>query len=324
MKYQYISAEMSKKYAYFRIPKILFTEKFAKMSIEAKMFYGMLLDRVDLSVKNGWIDENGHVYVIFTRDELMEEIGCATAKAAKIMEEVVKFSLVKKKVQGFGKPALLYVMEFVDDNIESNDSANVKRFENQTSRGSKIELQEVRKSNTNNTDINNPDNIKTDSFITPPYPLTGEGSVDDREADQGEEVGQSRHTTNADINEIVSMYNEICVDLPRVQKMTEVRKKHVAARIRQFGKDTIREALEKTRDSDFLSGRTSSWKGATFDWLMGSENNMVKVLEGNYENKKNTAGSNSGRYRSKLEMQQDDFNQTVDMMRRLREEMKDE
>lgn len=89
---------------------------------------------------------------------------------------------------------------------------------------------------------------------------------------------------------VVEKWNAVCVSLPKVKAMTETRKAHVRKRLAEFGKDvaaqlaTVEALFETVEESDFLCGRSSSWK-ANFDWLFGSPNNWVKVMEGNYENR---------------------------------------
>ena len=69
--FEYFRAEESDQFSFFRIPKALFTEKeFASLSTDAKLLYGILLDRISLSKKNGWIDSDGYVYIIYTIAEL--------------------------------------------------------------------------------------------------------------------------------------------------------------------------------------------------------------------------------------------------------------
>lgn len=89
---------------------------------------------------------------------------------------------------------------------------------------------------------------------------------------------------------VAEKWNAVCVSLPKVKAMTETRKAHIRKRLAEFGKDvaaqlaTVEALFETVEASDFLCGRSSSWK-ANFDWLFGSPNNWVKVMEGNYENR---------------------------------------
>src|SRR5699024_1391462 len=78
------------------------------------MLYGILLDRMSLSAKNGWIDKNGRVYIIFTIDEAKMALNCAEQKAIKLLSELEKKAgLIERKRQGLGKPNLIYVKNFI-------------------------------------------------------------------------------------------------------------------------------------------------------------------------------------------------------------------
>ncbi len=87
--YDYFYGIQAEQFSFYRIPKLLFTHPvFKRMSTEAKTLYGILLDRMNLSAKNNWIDEEGRVYIIFTVDEIMEALGCAEQKAIKLLSEL--------------------------------------------------------------------------------------------------------------------------------------------------------------------------------------------------------------------------------------------
>ena len=91
------------------------------LSIEAKLLYGMMIDRMDLSQKNGWLDEQGRVYIFFTIDEIKDRLHCANDKAMKLMRELDSdkgIGLIKSVRQGLGNPNLIYVKNFVSGSGE--------------------------------------------------------------------------------------------------------------------------------------------------------------------------------------------------------------
>lgn len=93
---------------FIRIPKVMLMDKtFAGLSIQAKMLYGILLDRMGLSMKNGWLDENNRVYIIYQIAEIQEDLGFSKKKAIDYLAELEKFGLVEKKRQGLGRPNIL-------------------------------------------------------------------------------------------------------------------------------------------------------------------------------------------------------------------------
>lgn len=91
-------------------------------------------------------------------------------------------------------------------------------------------------------------------------------------------------TTKTNYQEIVDLYNTICVSFPRVTKLSDSRKRAIKARLKTYSIDELKKAFELAEASDFISGRNGKWSGASFDWIM-NETNLVKVLDGNYQNK---------------------------------------
>jgi hypothetical protein len=151
--FDYYYGLQADQYSFYRIPKLLFTnEYFRVLSCEAKVMYGLLLDRMSLSVKNRWFDERDRVYIIFPIEEVMELMGCAKQKAVKVMAELDSnkgIGLIEKKRMGLGKANVIYVKNFMlQQTFEpapkvAKTSENTQKYENQTSRGCKIRLQEV-------------------------------------------------------------------------------------------------------------------------------------------------------------------------------------
>lgn len=154
MEFDFYYGLQSQTFSFYRIPKLLFTNpRFSSLSAEAKTLYGILLDRMDLSMKNGWLDKQNRVYLFFTVQEIQESLGCGKNKAIQLMKELEKMGLIERKRQGMGKPSLVYVK-----NILSCPESGLKRFRNQTSGGLENKLQEVGKSNPNHTDYSQTDN----------------------------------------------------------------------------------------------------------------------------------------------------------------------
>ena len=114
MQYEYFYGAQAEQFSFYRIPKALFTEpNFRELSTDAKVLYGILLDRMNLSVKNQWLDEQSRVYIIFTTEEIMEALSCANQKACRLMLELEKDAgLIERKRQGLGRPNLIYVKNF--------------------------------------------------------------------------------------------------------------------------------------------------------------------------------------------------------------------
>ena len=118
MAFDYFTPGEAEQYAFYRVPKLLITgEQFRILSMEAKLLYGILLDRVSLSLRNGWVDEQNHVYIIYTIEQIMQEMNCSNKKAVTMLAELEKkVALIEKKRQGLGKPNLIYVKNFFTAN----------------------------------------------------------------------------------------------------------------------------------------------------------------------------------------------------------------
>lgn len=128
MQYEYFYGAQAEQFSFYRIPKALFTEpNFRELSTDAKVLYGILLDRMSLSLKNQWLDAQNKVYIIFTVEEIMDALNCANQKATLLMVELEKQAgLIERKRQGLGRPNLIYVKNFAatinDKNCEKGDS----------------------------------------------------------------------------------------------------------------------------------------------------------------------------------------------------------
>ena len=163
--FDYFYGQSGEIFSYFRVPKILFRDiKFKDLSTDAKTLYGILLDRMGLSVKNGWLDEQERVYIIFPVQEVMDSLGCADNKATKLFRELEKFGLIERKRRGLGKPNLIYVKNFADPrfrNREKNGSGAADSAQQETakSRGNKTEW--------NKTEGSEPDPFSSDAEYEP-------------------------------------------------------------------------------------------------------------------------------------------------------------
>lgn len=87
--FNYYHGKESEQFSFFRIPKVLYIDPiFKNLSSDAKVLYGILLDRMELSMKNGWVDENNRVYIYFTIESIMEVMGWGNKKSVKVLSEL--------------------------------------------------------------------------------------------------------------------------------------------------------------------------------------------------------------------------------------------
>ena len=92
--------------------------------------------------------------------------------------------------------------------------------------------------------------------------------------------------------QVVDAYHSCCPSLPKVRELTDKRKKQIENRSKKYGLEDFKNVFTKAEQSDFLSGRSGTWKSCNFDWLI-NDSNMIKVLEGTYDNKASTNGFNN-------------------------------
>ena len=154
--HDYFYGAQADQFSFFRVPTLLFTDdQYKTVSPEAKILYGILLNRMDLSAKNGWIDDQGRVYIIFTLSEIMEKLNCADNKATKLMNELeTKCGLIERKRQGLGKPNLIYVKTFIPQ-VEKPVGPRFQTRENHDSEIAEGTNQDALKSRPSNTDKKN-------------------------------------------------------------------------------------------------------------------------------------------------------------------------
>lgn len=174
-KFTYFSGSESDAYTFVKVPKqILTDEGFRDLSALAKLLYGLLLDRMSLSAKNGWIDEENRVYICYPIAEIMKDLNCSRGTAVKSMKELDTdggIGLVEKKRRGQGSSNVLYVKKFYQEpeeivqkseNQTSEEkeavsevyNAEFKKSKIQTSKSPETKLQEVQIMDSNKTYIN--------------------------------------------------------------------------------------------------------------------------------------------------------------------------
>lgn len=162
MNFDYFYGEQSEAFAFYRTPQVFYTdEKFRELSSDAKTLYGILLDRVALSRKCGWIDEDGRVYVYMAIKNVEKSLGCAHQKACGLMAELEDFGLIERVKQRLCKPNRIYVKNFIQ--VWNSYS---RKYENHTTGGMEIIPTEVCKSYANNTEYNNTKRNQTNPILS--------------------------------------------------------------------------------------------------------------------------------------------------------------
>ena len=174
LKFDYYYGIEAEQFSFYRVPRLLIKdERFRGLSSDAKLLYGLMLDRMSLSMKNGWLDDENRAYIIYAVENIMEDLGCSKPTCTKVIKELDAdngIGLIEKKRRGLGKPDIIYVKNFASvpekESAEKPANADVstevknlyfKKEKNLTSGSKETELQEVKDfaPNYNNTNYNN-------------------------------------------------------------------------------------------------------------------------------------------------------------------------
>ncbi|HDA7302130.1 replication initiator protein A [Staphylococcus epidermidis] len=156
---------------FYQLPKYLFEDAyFKKMSAEAKIMYALLKDRFELSIQNEWVDKNNNIYFIFSNKHLCEYLGYAEQKIIKLKKELISFNLLTQERVGLNKPNRLYLLKPNYD-IKASHSKELpnSQFQNNefgSSRTVNLSGQELPNSQSNDTENNDTDYIKTENNDT--------------------------------------------------------------------------------------------------------------------------------------------------------------
>lgn len=200
MSFDYFYGPESESYSFCRIPKVLITDPYFKcLSTDAKLLYGLLLDRMSLSARNGWRDDADRVYIYYTLDEIQDGLNCGHGKAVKLLAELDSakgIGLIERVRQGLGKPDRIYVKQFIPHEGDNRArpprpkngkpevrKPNVQTSENRTSRVPNTEPADFRKADGSNN-YNNQTNLNqtymsyTDPSIYPSPWYAGAGTME--------------------------------------------------------------------------------------------------------------------------------------------------
>ena len=219
--YDYFYGDEAEQFNYFRIPRLLITNpRFKFLSAEAKLLYGMMLDRMSLSVKNKWYDEDKRVYIYFTVEEICENLNCCRDKSMKLLSELDTsrgVGLVERVKQGQGKPTKLYVKRFTTREIPPQPEqpslpvppqevvfSDVQTSDFSTSRGRDDRLAEVEEADGNYNNKNQTDLSHTDPSIYPPTPGAGPLEIDRYDARE-----QIKRQIDYDSLELTRPYDDV-------------------------------------------------------------------------------------------------------------------
>ena len=218
----------AEQFSFYRVPRLLIKdERFKGLSSDAKLLYGLMLDRMSLFMKNGWLDDENRAYIIYTVDAIMEDLGCSKPTCTKIMRELDSdngIGLIEKKRRGLGKPDIIYVKNFasVPDEKEEKEPSNpdvssevkdfnFKKQKNLTSGSKKIELQEVKESDLKREKIFTSESKETEpqevNDFAPNYNNTNYNNQSHNDINYTNPINQSGSEDNPDRTDVMDDVN---------------------------------------------------------------------------------------------------------------------
>ena len=170
IQFEYFYGNEAEQFTFYRIPKILVTSPtFKRVSDSAKLLYGLMLDRMGLSIRNGWVDDENRAYIFFTTNDVMEQMCCGTEKATKLLAELDSekgIGLIERKKQGQGKPAIVYLKKFYSDE-DTDRKPRLSEIESADFRESKSNYNKYNNTDFNDTEKNNTESSDTEIISYP-------------------------------------------------------------------------------------------------------------------------------------------------------------
>lgn len=263
------------RFKFYQLPKELYSlQRYANLSNNACVLYAMLKDRLELSIENNWVDEDGNIYFIYTRGYAAEIIRVATRTIVKVFKELVDVGLLYEKRVSMTAPKRLYLGQIINDGkyIPRSEKSAPQTGKSFTSVRAKFAPHEVQNLHPNDTEYKDTDINDT-------------------------ELNKDICHTATPYQDIVNLFNATCTTLPKVKMISEKRKKLIKGvyEVLNYDMDSLKVLFIKVSKSDFLLGKNKESWTCNFDWIM-NQNNMIKILEGNYDNKVNTSSDTGQAY----------------------------
>ena len=231
MKFDYYYGIEAEQFSFYRVPRLLIKDaRFKGLSSDAKLLYGLMLDRMSLSIKNGWFDDENRAYIIYTIDNIKDDLGCSKEKAIKVLAELdgnKGIGLVEKIRRGLGKPDIIYVKNFVvtDDREKEPAKADVstevgktdfKKSEYPTLGSRENGLQEVEKSDFkgsgNQTSRSRENGLQEVGETDPNYNNTNQNNQNNTDVSYNNPINQSeseKRQSQIDVMDDVNAYIEL-------------------------------------------------------------------------------------------------------------------
>lgn len=279
---------------YIQMPRaLMFGEQYRELSANAKIVYCLLRDRLGFAEENGWIDENGDMYVYYGAESLAEKINQTDRNLRRILNELKTYSLIECKKDGRLNKFYVHHPKEIADKNGSKSGQNLHEQRTEMSPIADNSGQNLHELRTNLSKIADK-NVQKSGHGCPPIKnniIRLNNKLNNNNNNSYPTDTRKRAQDDTPYQEIVDTFNAICTNLPQVKSLSDTRKKAIKARFKELDRDTdkIRQLFTKVQESDFLTGRKegTNWR-AGFDWIM-KPSNTAKILEGNYDNREHSS-----------------------------------
>ena len=249
MQFNYYYGGQAEMFSFFRVPRILFTApEFKGLSNDAKLLYGLMLDRMSLSAANGWFDSKGRVYIYFTMSEVQEVLNCGHDKAIRLLAELDTkkgIGLIERVKQGQGRPTIIYVKQFTDAKLPDLPKQSLQDPVYPRSAKTENIFADFEKPETNYTNINYTDYSYTNPSINQ-EPETIEEIKERIEYDIIKE-----QYPNDDVESLVELMAEVQLyNAPTIRiGRQDIPSSFVKRRFRQLEREHIEFVLDSLREN---------------------------------------------------------------------------
>lgn len=248
---------MGKRYYWLKMQNDFFRDKRIKKL--RKIAGGDTFTVIYLKMMLSSLETEGIIEYEGVEDSFADEIALTLDEDADNVAVTVDFLIRSGLLLDIGNNQ--FALPFVAENLGS-EGASAKRVREYRDR------QKALQCNTEVTEVKQISNVERER---------------EKERENREEK-EKRESKTINYQKIVDMYNDICISFPRLQALSDARKKAIRARLNTYSMDDLKRLFEKAEASSFLKGKNGRNWSANFDWLM-KDSNIVKVLEGNYDDK---------------------------------------
>ena len=208
MNFRIITVKKRNPISFYRVPKVLFTNtQFKSLSCEAKLLYGLLLDRMQLSIKNRWLDEEGKVYIYFSQEQISGMMGCGLKKVGNLLAELDSrkgIGLITRIRQGLGRPDRIYVRKCTQQDMYKR---NIQTRQNDISGNAKMTGTDMSEMPGNDTEDNKTEISDTDRSDTEYLSFYSEESEEMHRKRMEREVYHQMILNNIGYEYLVDVYN---------------------------------------------------------------------------------------------------------------------